>query len=128
MAARFQINLLLDKIQSIPLYRNLPRVFVPVLWFEQHVKMSESIANEVKLVLNLPLMGQLMGVVICIIGLITLFIIPLVRLFDCAKSRKIKDVNCDVHMNEKKAIEVNCSLPEAKKLLNREEIYRKSVK
>jgi hypothetical protein len=128
VAARFQINLLLDKIQSIALYRDIPRVFVPVLWFEQHVEMSESIANEIKLVLDLPLMGQIMGVVICIIGLITLLIIPLVRLCSCSQNRKVKDVNSDVLMIEKKMIEANGSLPETKKLLNKEALFRKSVR
>lgn len=101
---------------------------MPVLWFEQHVVMSESIANEIKLVLNLPLMGQIMGVVICIIGLITLLIVPLLRLCSCAKNHKVKDITCDVHMKEKKIIEANGSLPENKKLLPQEFLFRKNVK
>lgn len=128
VAARFQINLLLDKIQSIALYRDIPRVFVPVLWFEQHVKMSEDIANEIKLVLDLPLMGQIMGVGVSIIGLIILLIIPFLRLCSCSQNRKVKDINSDVLMIEKKVVDVNGSLPESKLLLNNDTLFKKSVK
>lgn len=115
------------------MYRGIPRTFIPVLWFEQHVKMSESIADEIKFALDMPYMGQLMGAVICIIGLIALLIMPLMRLCYCAKNRarqKVKDfdVNRNVLMNEKKAIDNSSALAETKILLKKEALYGISVR
>lgn len=132
VAARFQINLLVESIPSVAMYRDIPRTFVPVLWFEQHVKMSENIADEIKFALDMPYMGQLMGAVICIIGLIALLIMPLMRFCYCAKNRarrKVKDfdVNRNISMNEKKITD-NVSLPETKILLKKEALYGISVR
>lgn len=111
------------------MYRDVPRIFVPVLWFEQHVKMSESIANEIKFALNMPLMGQIMGIVMFIIGLITLLIIPLLSICQKRTRRKVKDfdINQNIFMTEKKVVEANGS-PESKNLLGKEALYGISVK
>lgn len=114
------------------MYRDIPRTFVPVLWFEQHVKMSESIADEIKFALNMPYMGQLMGAVIFIIGLIALLIIPLMRLCFCAKNRarrKVKDFEThrNISMNERKIVDT-VAMPETKVLLKKEALYGISVR
>lgn len=60
-------------IPRFNLYQNVPRKFMPVLWFEQHVVASKSIANIVKLILALPVAGQILGVIFVIIGLTLVF-------------------------------------------------------
>lgn len=73
IAARFQLNLLMTPIPRFNLYQNVPRKFMPVLWFEQHVVASKGIANIVKLILALPVGGQILGVIFVIIGLTLVF-------------------------------------------------------
>jgi len=68
IAARFQLNLLIDPIPRIGMYKDVPRKFMPVLWFEQHVKASDSIASTVKWILFIPTAGQLLGVLLTIVG------------------------------------------------------------
>lgn len=43
---------------------------MPILWFEQHVKADQDIANIVKLILAAPAAGQIIGVILVIIGLL----------------------------------------------------------
>lgn len=43
---------------------------MPVLWFEQHVKAPPLMANVVKLVLNAPVIGQIVGLLIVILGVL----------------------------------------------------------
>lgn len=69
IAARFQLNLMITPIPRFNLYRNVPRKFMPILWFEQHVVASSDIARLVKLILAAPTIGQVLGGIIFIIGL-----------------------------------------------------------
>lgn len=54
------------------MYKNVPRKFMPVLWFEQHVVANEDVATKVKLILAGPLAGQLLGISFLIIGVMLL--------------------------------------------------------
>ena len=69
IAARFQLNLLVTPIPRFNLYKNVPRRFMPVLWFEQHVTASENQATIVKLLLAAPTAGQIFGLTFVIIGI-----------------------------------------------------------
>lgn len=68
IAARFQLNVLITPIPRFNLYANVPRKFMPILWFEQHVVASNNIANLVKLILAAPTAGQIIGALLVIIG------------------------------------------------------------
>jgi hypothetical protein len=96
VAARFQINLLIEPISTISLYEKVQKKFMPILWFEQHVKMSESIVDEVKLLLRMPGLGQKMGFVTIIIGILQIICIPTFKTLEkrLCKSEKSKVVDC----------------------------------
>jgi len=78
--------------------------------------MSESIANEIKLVLNMPKIGQAIGAVQWIIGIIILIAVAIIKLSTYRlRKRKVKDLNGNVLLTaEKKKV-----LPESTKLLNK---------
>lgn len=76
VAARFQINLLIEPIRTISIYENVQKKFMPILWFEQHVQMSKEIAEEVQMILKLPSMGVFMGFVTIFIGVLQVAFIP----------------------------------------------------
>lgn len=96
VAARFQINLLVEPIPGITIYSKVQRKFMPILWFEQHVEMSESIADEVKMILKLPRWGQTMGIVTIVIGIAQVAFLPTLKLISrllCPKRSKVSDKN-----------------------------------
>lgn len=96
VAARFQINLLIEPIPSISTYKNVQRKFMPILWFEQHVKMSQNIGDEVKFILSMPSIGVKSGFLFILIGFLQIMLIPcakiLSRLF-CSRKHLIETKN-----------------------------------
>ncbi|KAL1139978.1 hypothetical protein AAG570_006955 [Ranatra chinensis] len=72
VAARFQINLLLSPSDSISLYKNVPTIFFPMMWFEQRVTISETLSLMLKFALYTPVAGPILSVTLILIGLIIL--------------------------------------------------------
>lgn len=79
VAARLQINMLVTPYENIALYQNVPRMFFPVLWFEQHVTMNEEMAAEVRTVLMVPKIGYICCGIIVAIGIAMAVWLPIVR-------------------------------------------------
>jgi hypothetical protein len=74
------------------MYEKIQKKFMPILWFEQHVKMSDEIAGEVKMLLKLPSWGQTMGVVFIAIGIMQIIFIPIKHFVTrkcCVKHSKV---------------------------------------
>lgn len=80
VAARLQINMLIRPTPNIALYENAPRMFFPVLWFEQRVTMAAEMAAEIKVVLAMPQIGFYCCVAVVALGVILVVWLPLVRL------------------------------------------------
>lgn len=55
--ARMQINVLLRPYENSKLFKDVPRVMVPILWFTQSAELTPSLADLVKLLLKLPTIG-----------------------------------------------------------------------
>lgn len=55
------------------MYKDVPRHFMPILWFEQHVIADKSLANLVKLILAAPTAGQILGFVFILLGVTLIF-------------------------------------------------------
>lgn len=88
------------------MYEKVQKKFMPILWFEQHVKMSDEIAGEVKMLLQLPSMGQMMGVVFIAIGIVQIIFLPIknyVTLRCCSKHSKVS--NFDKNLNKTDLLE-----------------------
>ncbi|XP_063975444.1 protein croquemort-like isoform X3 [Diachasmimorpha longicaudata] len=73
--ARLQLNLLIQPIQYIGLFENVPKVFIPMLWFRQEADLSSDLGSQLKFVLILPTLGNVtfygiagLGVLLLIIG------------------------------------------------------------
>ncbi|XP_054264335.1 protein peste-like isoform X2 [Macrosteles quadrilineatus] len=62
IGARVQLNMLMQPIPHISMYKNVPRVMFPVLWVDQRVTISEALAWELRLVLLLPTLATIAGV------------------------------------------------------------------
>lgn len=66
------------------MYKDVPRLFMPVLWFEQHVTASPNVATIVRAVINAAVIGQIIGLILVFfgIGLITLNVRSIKRYYD----------------------------------------------
>uniref|UniRef100_U5EUH2 Putative plasma membrane glycoprotein cd36 n=1 Tax=Corethrella appendiculata TaxID=1370023 RepID=U5EUH2_9DIPT len=91
VAARFQLNVLIQPDTHISLYEDVQKIFLPVLWFEQRVTMTKDVADEISVALSVPIYGQMIGVVILIIGLSLIFLYLFKKIL-CLQQRRIKDV------------------------------------
>lgn len=67
--ARLQLAILLHPVKHIRLYENVPRMFFPVLWFEQVVEIPTNYILMVQILLSLPTMMTISGAISILIGL-----------------------------------------------------------
>lgn len=91
VAARFQLNILVEPHPNIALYENVKRVFLPVLWFEQHVVMQEAYADEIGQALSIPRTARICGIVLIVLGIIMASWSPLQRLLLRKRLNIVKD-------------------------------------
>lgn len=69
VAARFQINLLLQPNEYINMYSDVPTIFFPMLWFEENVKIPPELAQSLKMLLALPVVGMYCSIGALLLGL-----------------------------------------------------------
>ncbi|KAJ3643118.1 hypothetical protein Zmor_025850 [Zophobas morio] len=72
VSAKLQINLLMQPVSGIAMYENVPKVFIPMLWFEQSVTIPNHEAFILKLLLNLPIICTSVGVLMIFFGFIVM--------------------------------------------------------
>lgn len=68
VAARLQINLLLQPSNNIAMYYDVPTIFFPMMWFEERATISEELAAQLSLLLMLPVVGLYLSLVFIILG------------------------------------------------------------
>lgn len=51
----------MNPIKNIKMYKDVPRQFIPVVWFQQQFKIDENLALLIKFALNFGLLGQVIG-------------------------------------------------------------------
>jgi len=66
VSAKFQLNVLMDSVPDVDMFENLPRSFVPVMWYENAANTPHEMVFKMKLISNLE---NIMGVCgWCMIG------------------------------------------------------------
>uniref|UniRef100_A0A8D9F287 Scavenger receptor class B member 1 n=1 Tax=Cacopsylla melanoneura TaxID=428564 RepID=A0A8D9F287_9HEMI len=68
VGARFQINLLLQPIKNVVMYRHVPRVFFPMIWFSNRATMPRHMAEELQLLLNVPCISLIFSGAVLLLG------------------------------------------------------------
>ncbi len=61
---------------------------MPILWFEQYVKMDETTAQQFKLVLAIPTIGRIFGISLFAIGVLVLIVCPV---FNFYRKKQLED-------------------------------------
>lgn len=87
-AARFQINMLIEPVKNIALYEKVPYKYMPLLWFEQKVTISEEMASDLRVVLSIPTTGSICASVLIAIGILMISWLPLKRYCNSKLRRK----------------------------------------
>lgn len=72
VAARLQVNVMVQPSPDIGLFQEAPTIFFPTLWFEQKVRIPDEMINELKIAVSMPMIGFNCAGVIIAIGLILL--------------------------------------------------------
>merc|ERR1712013_194517 len=54
VTARFQLNVLIDKVSGISMMKGVSRTFFPVMWFENKAGVPDELVFKMKLLANLP--------------------------------------------------------------------------
>ena len=52
--ARFQLNVLINKVEHITMFKNVKKTFFPVMWFENKAGIPDDLIFKMKLMANLP--------------------------------------------------------------------------
>jgi len=52
--ARFQLNVLIEKVDSITMFQNVRKTYFPVMWFENTAGVPDDLVFKMKLMANLP--------------------------------------------------------------------------
>ncbi|XP_076174152.1 protein croquemort [Ptiloglossa arizonensis] len=72
--AQLQLNLLIQPDKDMTMFKNLKKIFVPMLWFTQEARLTSSYAETVKFVIILQSLGSVTCFGIAGIGFIIIFI------------------------------------------------------
>ncbi|EZA62873.1 hypothetical protein DMN91_003151 [Ooceraea biroi] len=69
VTAQLQVNILLQPSKYVSLYKNVPKIYMPMLWLNLKVGVSEEMAAKLKQLLALPTVMLCGGITIAIVGL-----------------------------------------------------------
>ncbi|CAL1682862.1 unnamed protein product [Lasius platythorax] len=72
--AKLQLNLLIEPVESMSMFENINKTYIPMLWFTQEANLTASYASQVKLLLILPTLGTVTCFGIAGIGVLIFFI------------------------------------------------------
>lgn len=68
------------------LFKNVPNIYMPVIWFQIKMEITEEMASKLKILLALPIVMLCSGIIMSIIGL---FLIAAVALLYLGKKRRM---------------------------------------
>ncbi|XP_058060508.1 protein peste-like isoform X1 [Anopheles bellator] len=91
VAARLQLNIMIEPYENVNIFADVKRVFLPVLWFEQHVLMPADLVGEIAFALTVPSIVRFCGIVMVVCGVAMLLWMPLERML--CRRRRVASAN-----------------------------------
>lgn len=123
VAARLQVNVMVQPSPNIALFQEAPTLFFPALWFEQKVRIPNEMIDELTIAASTPLIGYICIAILITIGFMLLIFVTI---------QKIREshIKSTLHKDEKNAIpneKLKKNIIEAEKspLMNRKPIIGK---
>ncbi|XP_046611411.1 protein croquemort-like isoform X1 [Neodiprion virginianus] len=68
VAARLQVNILLQPSDSLSLFSGVPRTYFPMFWFNEHAGITEELAPPLRLLIQLSKFGHYTSIAILVLG------------------------------------------------------------
>ena len=94
---RLQLNILLDKIDGIEMFRNVPQLMFPVLWFDSEAVLPESMASPLNMLVVLQFLIQVSYAAhIGLLAVLTLLIMSGLWCLLCCHGRSHVSWGCSV--------------------------------
>ncbi|KAF7992790.1 hypothetical protein HCN44_005134 [Aphidius gifuensis] len=90
VAARLQVNILLQPSNTIDLFKNVPKIYLPIMWFDLRGGTTDNLASSLRQILWLNKIGIYGSTILASIGGLMLIIIGVMQYL---KSRQINDQN-----------------------------------
>lgn len=102
LSANMQLNMLLQPIQGLSLYRNMPKIYMPIFYFSQTVELNDDLAIKLRVIQGLPDYLRYSSFFLIVIGIfLTIWAACLMFNF-CLPSDIIKkDFPEEIPLNEK---------------------------
>ncbi|GLV39925.1 scavenger receptor acting in neural tissue and majority of rhodopsin is absent [Carabus blaptoides fortunei] len=97
VAARFQINILMTPNPIISIFQNVPKLFFPILWFEQEVVITDNLAYDLRQLVNMPNVARIIAYILISCGALILAILLIIHL---SKFLTNTERNKDLHKTE----------------------------
>ncbi|XP_036144052.1 protein peste-like isoform X2 [Monomorium pharaonis] len=85
--ARFQVNLLMQPSETVTLFKNVPKIYMPMIWFELKVQMTEEMVSSLRILLALPIVMLSIGITMIVVGLC---LIGIVAFLYFKKKRRVR--------------------------------------
>ncbi|XP_034950867.1 protein croquemort-like [Chelonus insularis] len=86
VAARFQINMLLQPSPTVSLFHNVPKIYFPMFWFSLRGGTTEELSWQLSQLLLVPNYGLYGSIIIGIVGALMLVIVALIQFFQRGRS------------------------------------------
>lgn len=96
---RFQANLLVQPVEELSLFQEVPRIFMPAMWFEQKFSMDEAMARKIKIAVQIPWIGRIAGLVLLGVGIVFVIISTMIA---CLQSKRAKRQQMETNFNDGK--------------------------
>ncbi|XP_031829308.1 protein croquemort [Nomia melanderi] len=80
VSAKLQLNVLLEPSKIVSLFKEVPSVYFPVMWFSLDVEATDKFINDLKTLLSLTDVFMYVGVILVLVGSLTIFTVALLYL------------------------------------------------
>lgn len=97
---RFQANFLVRPVEELSIFQDVPRTFIPAMWFEQKFVMDSDMARQIRIAVKIPWIGRMVGIVLLAIGAILVFISSCITFIQ--SRRKAKKQSMEIKLGDRK--------------------------
>ncbi|CAK9830378.1 Protein peste [Anthophora retusa] len=99
VSAKLQINVLLEPSMTVSLFRDVPTIYFPALWFSLEVEATENFVSDLKQLLSLPSLCIYIGAVMVLVGSLIIITIALLYLLKRQRANSMaSDKNAKTEM------------------------------
>ncbi|XP_058803575.1 protein croquemort-like [Phymastichus coffea] len=77
VAARLQINILMQPSKTVALFKDVPTLYFPMFWFDVRAGIPDDMVDSFKILLNLPNILMYIGLVFMFVGSLVLFCVAI---------------------------------------------------